>query len=210
MKITDLTRTLKKEEGDFTTAPAKNIERDGWNAVTLCIYSHTGTHMDAPLHFNAGTEGIGEIAIENFVADCWIVNLPDIKPKSLIKPDDLGIIKTRVRPGEGVLFRTGWSGYYGNTEIFRNGLPRISEELALWCVEKKIRIIGVEPPSIADVNNIPEATRIHTLLLKAGITIVEGLVNLEQIKQDKVRFISLPLKIEKGDGSPCRAIAIED
>ena len=72
-----------------------------------------------------------------------------------------------------------------------------------------MRLLGVEPPSVADVNNIAECTAIHQLLLGAEIVIVEGLANLEALKQDLVLFCAAPLKIEAGDGSPCRAFAIE-
>ncbi|HRX80869.1 MAG TPA: cyclase family protein, partial [Pirellulaceae bacterium] len=70
-----------------------------------------------------------------------------------------------------------------------------------------VALIGVEPPSVADVNNIEEVTEIHRILLGGGIVIVEGLVNLDQLPS-KVEFIALPLKIRGGDGCPVRAIAV--
>lgn len=70
--------------------------------------------------------------------------------------------------------------------------------------------IGVEPPSVADVNALDELTRIHKILLQAGVTIVEGLTNLESLTQQRVFFVAAPLKLESGDGAPCRAFAIED
>ena len=73
-----------------------------------------------------------------------------------------------------------------------------------------MNILGVEPPSVADVNNKEELTRIHKILLGANITIVEGLTNLGALTREKVFFIAAPLKIENGDGGPCRAFAIEE
>ena len=70
--------------------------------------------------------------------------------------------------------------------------------------------LGVEPPSVADVNNLEELTSVHNVLLGAGIIIVEGLTNLDQIQNEKVTFMALPLKIARGDGAPVRALAIED
>ena len=90
---------------------------------------------------------------------------------------------------------------------FKSGLPRISEELAHWCVEKKVGILGVEPQSVADVSDLDEVTLIHRILLGGGVTIVEGLVNLDLIPEDRCFFAALPLKIHRGDGSPCRAFA---
>jgi arylformamidase len=209
MRIIDLTQTLRAGIRGYSADPARSIEKDGWNALTLHIYSHAGTHVDAQPHFNAGKRGIDQVTVDNFVADCWVVDLTGIQPKSLIEVGHLGIVVANIKPGEGLLLKTGWAQYINQPEIYRDGLPRVSEELVMWCIDAGVKLIGVEPPSVADVNNLKELTHIHQLLLKARITIVEGLVNLEQITQEKVQFFALPLKIENGDGAPCRAIAIE-
>ena len=91
----------------------------------------------------------------------------------------------------------------------RDGLPRISEALATWCVENRVKLLGVEPPSVADVNNKPEVTLIHKTLLGGRVTIVEGLTNLDQLTGPKVFFAALPLRIAAGDGCPCRAFAVD-
>ena len=92
-------------------------------------------------------------------------------------------------------------------EKYRINLPRISEEFAHWCVEKKVAVLGVEPPSVADVTNLPEVTKIHEILLGGGVTIVEGLTNLEALPDRPFLFGAMPLKIHQGDGCPCRAWA---
>ncbi|MGQ9620577.1 MAG: cyclase family protein [Bacteroidales bacterium] len=210
MRIIDLTQTLRPGVRGFSSEPAMTIAKNGWNATTLHIYSHAGTHIDAPPHFEAGNAGIDKTPLENLIADCHVIDLTGIEPSALITPDLLEEAKDKILPGEGLLFKTGWGNHINNPDLYRNALPRISEEMAKWCILKKIKIIGVESPSVADVNNIKEVTLIHTLLLKAGIIIVEGLINLDQICKKKVQFIVLPLKIEDADGSPCRAIAIEN
>ena len=72
-----------------------------------------------------------------------------------------------------------------------------------------MNILGVEAPSVADVNDIEEVTRIHKILLGGGVTIVEGLTNLDSLTQERALFVALPLKVEACDGAPVRAIAIE-
>jgi kynurenine formamidase len=59
------------------------------------------------------------------------------------------------------------------------------------------------------VNNREEVTRIHRILLGGGVTIVEGLAHLEQMREIHVFFVALPLPLAGGDGSPVRAFAIE-
>ena len=70
-------------------------------------------------------------------------------------------------------------------------------------------MIGVEPPSVTDVNNIQELTDVHQTLFRGNVLIVEGLANLDQIQSPVFDFIALPMNITGGDGSPVRAIAIE-
>ena len=71
-------------------------------------------------------------------------------------------------------------------------------------------MLGVETPAVADINNKEELVTVHQALLRAGIVIVEGLANLDALQQEEVTFVALPLKLEGGDGSPVRAVAIED
>ena len=77
-------------------------------------------------------------------------------------------------------------------------------------VQKSIGILGVEPPSVADVNNLEEVTKIHQILLGGDVIIVEGLCNLDLIEKPKVKLIALPLKVTNGDGAPARVIAIQE
>ena len=88
-------------------------------------------------------------------------------------------------------------------------MPRISIELARWLVERRVALIGVEPPSVADVNNKQEVTEVHQMLLRASVVIVEGLANLDRLESAQVQCIALPLRIDGGDGFPVRAVAIE-
>jgi len=209
MKYIDLTMTYRSGMRGVDIEPAKTLQKDGWNASNLQIYSHAGTHMDAPVHFEVNEKTIDHYPISRFFCDCWVVDILECKPSQLIGLADMGDIVNQVSPGEGLLFRTGWSAFAAE-EKYRNELPRISQGLARWCAEKGIALIGVEPPSVADGNNQNELIQVHTILLKADILIIEGLCNLDQISQPKVKLIALPLKISDGDGAPCRVIAIEN
>lgn len=185
------------------------MEKDGWNAQTLEIYSHAGTHMDSPYHFGVSSQTIDDFSPERFIINCHLINIPVQSDGYLLGIEDLNISELHIPPGDGIILRTGWSKYLGESR-YRNGLPRISESLAQWLVEKKVSLIGVEPPSVADVNNIQEVTRIHQILLGGDVIIVEGLTNLDQLSKSAFTLIALPLKIKGGDGAPARVIAIEE
>lgn len=203
----DLTLPLRKGMRGVDYEESRSLATDGWNARTLHLYSHAGTHMDAQTHFGAGQETIDKVPLERCMGPAWVVRLSGISPAALITPDDLGAIAHRFKRGESLLLHTGWSAYEADPALYRDGLPRISESFALWCVEQGVRILGVEPPSIADVNQLEEVTHIHKILLESHITIIEGLTGLERIPGERCFFAAFPLPIEGGDGSPCRAFA---
>jgi arylformamidase len=208
-RIIDLTLTMRPGMRGVAWDQSRTLERDGWNARTLHLYSHAGTHMDAQTHFAAGPGTIDTTPLSRCMGSAWVVNLDGIADRTLISISHLGEIAAKFQPGESLLLRTGWSRHVEDPQHYRDHLPRISDELAHWCVDNQVNILGVEPPSVADVNNAEELTRTHHILLGGNITIVEGLTNLDALTQEKVFFVAAPLKIEGGDGCPCRAFAIE-
>ena len=208
-RVVDLTLPLASDERGIKIEQIRRLETDGWNATTLNLYSHCGTHMDAPVHFGVDKDSIDTLPVDKLIGPAWVADVRPIAPRALIEVKHIGVVAERFEAGDGLLICTGWCEYYGQ-ERYRNELPRISEELAHWCVEKKVRILGVEPPSVADVNNSQELTAIHRILFEGGVIVVEGLANLAALTKPKVTFIALPLKITGGDGSPARAIAVED
>lgn len=207
-RLIDLTLSFQDGTRGYGWETANTVERDGWNARTLHLYSHAGTHMDAQVHFAAGPETIDRIPLDRCSGVARVVHLPDTVPKELLTPGHLGAVAGTFRRVEVLLLATGWSRHVDDPAVYRDGLPRIGEELATWCVERGVKLLGVEPPSVADVNNPVEITRIHHILLKGGVTIVEGLTNLDQLGDGGAWFVAAPLKIEGGDGCPCRAFAV--
>ncbi len=207
-RVVDLTMTYRNGIKGFSKETAKTKDKDGWNASTLTFYSHIGTHMDAPFHFNVSSQTIDEIPVSDFVGCAWVVDARDVGPKGLVTVAHISEdITKKFVAGDSLIVWTGWSQHAG-TQKYRDELPRISEELAHWCIKNKVKMIGVEPPSVADVNNLDEVTKIHEILLE-GVVIIEGLTNIEQLTSNCVELVALPLKIEKGDGAPARVIAIE-
>ncbi|MEX0320723.1 MAG: four-carbon acid sugar kinase family protein [Puniceicoccaceae bacterium] len=207
--LIDLSLSIHPGLRGVRKSPCHVLDKDGWNSSTLELYSHSGTHMDAPIHFGCSDQTIDEIPLDRCLSVAWMADLSGIEPAALIKVSDLGVVADQIQAGQSLILKTGWSAYVDNASVYRDQLPRISEELALWCVEKQLNLIGVEPPSVADVNNLPEVTRIHEILLGGDIIIVEGLTNLDAVPPSPFQFGAFPLKIQRGDGFPCRAFASE-
>ena len=206
--IIDLTMTLDESHRGVAFETKYTVEQDGWNARTLHLYSHAGTHLDAPFHFGCSDVTVDQIPLGSCMGKAHLVNATDIPAKGLIETACLGDLEDQFQVGDSLLIHTNWSREVSRQDHYRDNFPRISEGLALWCAEKGVKILGVESPSVADVNNLEEVTRIHHILLEAGILIVEGLTNLDQLQESQVFFAAIPLKIGAGDGTPCRAFAI--
>ncbi|NRB52485.1 MAG: cyclase family protein [Saprospiraceae bacterium] len=204
----DLTLPVQDGQRGVQIDVAKTVETDGWNATTLHLYSHSGTHMDAPLHFGVSAQTIDEYPLSSLMGKAWVARIDGDCTSRWIELKDLGEMVDKVERGDSLLLQTGWS-HRVQEASYRDALPRISDELATWCVERGVKILGVEPPSVANVNDLEELTRIHRILLLGGIVIVEGLCNLELLQGESVFFMALPLKIKGGDGAPVRAIAFE-
>lgn len=209
MKITDLSLPLVHGMRGVSITEARNLEKDGWNATTLSLYSHAGTHMDAPRHFVPGGVGLDGQDLSPGVGPATVIDLTPTAPRELIGIEPIREAVGDLRPGARLLLRTDWHQLHG-TDRYRDELPRISAELASWLVEKRVALLGVEPPSVADVNDLDELTEVHRLLFEGGVVIVEGLAHLDRLSSTEVTFIALPLNVPGGDGSPVRAIAIED
>lgn len=208
-KYIDLTLPYDERVAGYGWETARRLDTDGWNARTLHLYSHAGTHMDAPVHFGVGTQTIDQFdPADFFIERAWVVNRAGCAASALLEVADLGAVEGQLQAGDALLIRTDWSLKLG-TDEYRNGVPRISDELARWCVSRGVKLLGVEGPSVADVNNLDEVTRIHQLLL-GHVIIVEGLCHLDQLTQPTVRLVALPLRVAGGDGAPCRVIALED
>jgi kynurenine formamidase/predicted dehydrogenase len=208
-RVVDLSLPITNAMRGVSITTSKTIAADGWNATTLSLYSHAGTHMDAPKHFIEGGDALDLQDLSACCGPARVVHVPNIQPRQAICVQDVVQAIGQVSPGQRLLFRTDWYRRYGTRE-YRDELPRISLELAHWLVHHQVGLIGVEPPSVADVNNLRELTDVHRTLFRGGVVIVEGLANLDQLRRPWCDFLALPLKIVGGDGCPVRAIAIED
>ena len=112
----------------------------------------------------------------------------------------------QIEPSARLLLRTDWDRH-AELPDYRTHFPRISRELAHWLAERGVWLVGVQTPSVASLADREELRDVHQILLRGAIVIVECLANLDQLPPT-VTFIALPLKVQAGDGSPVRAVAI--
>ncbi|MBI2032207.1 MAG: cyclase family protein [Candidatus Levybacteria bacterium] len=174
--------------------PAGILEKDGYEDHYVCIGTHAGTHMDAPRHMVSQGKSLDEIDLNQFTGKGVYVKING-------KRFDLDEIK-KVPIDEGgiVLFHTGMSDVYYQSEYYDN-YPAITEEIADYLVEKKVKMVGVDMCSV-DHEPFP----IHRILLKQGILIIENLTNLAALEGKQFTIYAFPIKLQI-DGAPTRVVA---
>lgn len=204
-KLIDLTLTAYHGLRGVEVYPHTSVEKEGYNTTKLHLYSHAGTHLDAPRHFIDGGQTLEDLDLRKCTGPACVVDVAHKQPRDFITVADLGRRAKEIGRHSRVLLYTGWD-QHANLPDYRSDFPRISLELANWFAARGIWLLGVEMPSVASLQDKEELTAVHRALLGAGIVIVECLTNLDKLPP-RVHFTALPLKILGGDGSPVRAIA---
>ena len=212
MKLLDLTLTVSENIPTFPGSPQpsfvqdKNIKNDGYNSELLFLSSHTGTHLDAPYHFQEKGEKIHEISLKRLVSSAILVKSRKKGDQLITKTDIQKFEKKhgKIPSGSAVIFWTGWQKMIKTNSYFiRN--PGLSTAAAKYLISKKINLVGTDSPSI-DLGK-DKRFPVHHIFSKNNVLIVENLTNLEKIRSSKFHFVVLPLKLKGATGSPVRAIA---
>lgn len=178
---------------------------DSANVSEIHMGSHTGTHVDPPLHFIEGGAPAHTLALTSLIGPVVVADLRDVT--GLIRVDhleglDLAAGVTRV------LFRTQNSALWRRDPVeFPESYVSLSVEGAAWLVGRGIRLVGTDFLSI-EARGAP-GHPVHMALLEAGVIIVEGL-DLNDVDPGLYTLACLPLKVMDGDGAPARAVLIGD
>jgi len=186
-------------------APRSQISKgDPANVSELRIGTHTGTHVDPPVHFVEGAAGIDAVPVDVLIGDCVVADARGLRGE--LGPGDLDGLKIPAGTTR-VLLRSD------NSEIWRH-LPTtfpdeyacLSPEGAKWVVTSGIKLVGVDFLSVERKGAEEHPT--HVELLSNGVVIVEGL-NLGDVEPGGYTLAVLPLKIVDGDGGPARAVLFQ-
>ncbi|HVL81602.1 MAG TPA: cyclase family protein [Actinomycetota bacterium] len=172
---------------------------DSSTVSEVVVGAHTGTHMDAPIHFLVGGSGIDALPVDALVGPGFVADLRGVE--GAISADHLDAAS--VPEGcERLLARTRNSGWSSDTS-FREDFVAYDESAARWIVDRGIRLVGIDYLSIEPFGSKEHPT--HKVLLGAGVVIVEG-VDLAEVEPGPWEVIALPLPIPGGDGSPARVL----
>jgi arylformamidase len=171
---------------------------DASNVSKLQLSVHTGTHMDAPLHFLPGGNDITTVPLEEVIGRTRVVEINDVESIKADDVRDIGLTK-----GHRILFKTANSKRRWDAAPFDPDFVYLSTDAARLLAEKQVSCVGIDYPSIAGYKKNEKP--VHEILLTAGIWIIEGLY-LADVSAGEFEMIALPLKIQGSDGSPARVV----
>jgi len=171
--------------------------------LTLSVYSlgaHSGTHIDAPMHFVAAGAAIDQVALDPLIGAARVIDIPD----SVQAIDAAELNRHDWKGAKRVLFRTrstlrGWM----DSSLFHRDFAYVAPDAAQLLADAGVVLVGVDYIS-AEQFGAP-APRTHQILLGRGIPIVEGL-DLRPVQAGDYDLIVLPIKVRGHEGAPARAI----
>lgn len=208
MTVFELTHTIQNqmpvypgtEPPQLTTACT--IAQCGYQETLLHMYSHVGTHMDAPAHMIAGGATLDSYPPERFMGRAWVL---DCRGQREIGLPLLLEQREQIERAEFLLFCTGWDRYWGSEDYYR-GFPCLTEEAARYVAGLGLKGVGEDSISLdpCDTTDFP----IHHILLGAGLVNTENLKGLDRLAGRECFFLTMPLKYENADGCCCRAAAV--
>lgn len=219
MRLVDLSHDLSAttpvypSDPVFSCTAALTHDEDGCAVSRLSMGSHTGTHLDAPLHFVRDGKAVNEVELDVLVGPVIVIDVSFKKPQEAITPEDISgpllTVETMQPSPRILLLRTDWSQYWNNQDKYSKH-PYVAQETAQAIVNAGIRVLGVDSfsPDPVDSHDFPT----HHTLLGAGCLIVENLNNLRElsIAPESWKVSLVPLKLVDCDGSPIRAYAWND
>lgn len=164
---------------------------DVCNLTAFSACAHNGTHVDAPRHFYDGGKGIGDIALEKFVGEAFVVS----HSGDVTAPDAEALLKKAKAACDG-----------SQKKILFKGNAVLTAEAAQVFAQAKIDLVGVESQTVG-----PEDApmQVHLILLDAEVVLLEGL-RLGEVSDGFYTLNCAPINLGNADGAPCRAILINN
>lgn len=175
---------------------------DQWVTSWLEFNSHTGTHVDAPLHLLEGGRTADALDLDVLIGRAYVADLQQVTRVITAADLEASAIPRETRR---LLIKTR-NGELWHQPGFQNDFVALGGEGAEWLVAREVQLVALDYLS-ADVLDATDAPA-HSALLRAGVIIIEG-VMLETVEPGSYQLICLPLKLMGADGAPVRAVLIQ-
>jgi arylformamidase len=165
------------------------------NVGQITMSTHTGTHIDAPFHFDDEGKKVIDLDVNLYIGRSRVIHLPN---KSSIGVKELADFEL-----EGVTRLLIKTDAWADRRQFPAAIPEIGPDAASYLAKLGVRLIGLDLPSVDPIDS--KELLAHHELAAHGIHILEGLV-LDNITPGDYELAALPLSLAEADGSPVRAV----
>lgn len=190
---------------------------DPFRVSRISMTCHGFSHVDAQAHVIAHSPTIEATALSRVVGPCRVLDLRDVAPNQAIDAERLAAADPGGPEGEILLLSSGWDTKRDyRTREFWLDAPYLTREAALWLKNRKPTALAFDFPQdypirlLLDDKHVPFDQHVtHDICLRAGITLIEYVVNTSSLKNPRTFLCAAPLKLPNADGSPARIFAIE-
>lgn len=206
--VVDLTHVLLPGREQYTLEVSQRVDRQGREGdimKTMYLWSHVGTHVEAPLHFLADGSDTAGIPLERLMGPAVVLDLRHKEVNEAISLDEVRAAG-EIEVGDIVLTWTGRDHQYRTPAS--HDRPYLAEDAVEWLVQDRgIAALGTDSSGfeVRGVDHHPN----HRLLNEAGVPVIECLRNLGQLRSSRVFLFALPWPVVGLDACPVRAIAID-
>ncbi|GAP15349.1 kynurenine formamidase [Longilinea arvoryzae] len=213
MKYIDISVSIRPDLPVWKGDPAVSILRessiaggDAANITHLNMGAHTGTHVDAPLHFLDGRRGVDRLDLDVLVGPAWVAEFGSTHE---ITAADFEKAEIPVGTARLILKTRNSRLWSEKPTVFDEDFIGISLDGAEWLVQRGVRLVGIDYLGVERSDSVSRGAPVHKRLLSAEIILVEGL-DLSEVQPGAYGLMCLPVKIRDADGAPCRAILTRD
>ncbi len=173
---------------------------DGFNQKKINIFTHTGTHIDYPLHLSENGKNSDDYCVNQYVGAGYVIDCQNKQQKEILQE-----CQNMIGQVDFLLFNFGWDKVWGQKE-YVDSYPFLDDCVIDLIINSNLKGIGIDTINLDKKNDF--SLKNHKKILNKDMIIVENLTNLDKCHRKVFDFVCLPLKLEKSDGAPCRAIAI--
>ncbi len=171
---------------------------DAANVSKLCLGVHTGTHVDAPIHFIPGAAGIESVPLDVLIGPGLVVDVGNAPAVTAALLESLNLPAGLER----VLFKSRNSAFIEDKQ-FHKDFTYIAHDAARWLVDRGLKLVGIDYLSVEQFDATEPLT--HRTLLGARVAIVEG-ANLRDVPPGEYTIMALPIKLVGSDGGSARLV----
>ena len=213
VRLYDLSQPIYHNCPEWPDNPMTQVSReqrtvkDGFNAETLTLNTHTATHIDTPFHFLDDGATVDKMPLDAFAGYATFIDLRHKEADSPITADDIAPFAETIQEDDIVILNTGWGQKREFTKAYLFEWPYLDKSGAELLLKARVKGVGIDGMSLGGWGSAEKGRPCHEVLLGAGLFIVEALRIPDEAMDGKRRWFSaFPLLLNDCGGSPVRAV----